>query len=374
MRASFILVWVVMLLMQALKMQADSPLTSCHIAQAYRDQPMVKSLLERRATSEGPILLTPEITQYLLNELVPIDMRMAAINALGFGQKDNPSRLLEHLTSKYKLEDVPLQRMLREGQWVELSQQLKSGEITGSDFLAMAYLLAMSEYLNPRGGLPFAAEAMRLLQDHETATWISNLIMAQFVMEVDECEVFVMFRELNNKTFTTGALRNEAKRWVMDYIVLYQDACLPDPYSEAYYQLFPVYDTLSEGQVSSAAKFIDLHFVGAVEGILSQEGFIDNRGEDGGKVLVEVRNSGNTPNVPTNVYVVMYIENEGIEERLIRQVGVPPIKANKSEILELFLPHIWWQAGSGRMEIFVDQANRIEERNEDNNRVEMAPR
>jgi hypothetical protein len=374
MKADFRFFGFVALMVQVVQMRADSPLTSCHIAQAYRDQPTISSLLDRRSMVEDPIILTAEISQYILNDLVPIDMRMAAINALGFGQKENPSRLLESLTYKYKLEEIPLQRMLRESQWVELSEQLKFGQVTGDDFLAMSYVVAMSDYWHPRGGLPFAAEAIVELKDNETASWISNLIMAQFVMEADECEVFVMFRELNNRTFSTGLLRDEAKQWVMDYILLYQESCLPDPYSEEYYLLFPVFDTLSERQVSSAAKYVDLHFVGAVDGVLSMEGFIDNRNEEGGKVLVEVRNSGNIPNVPTNVYVVMYIEHEGIEDRLVRQVSVPSIKANKSEILEIFLPDIWWQPGSGRMEIFVDQANLIQERNEDNNRVEMAAR
>jgi hypothetical protein len=94
------------------------------------------------------------------------------------------------------------------------------------------------------------------------------------------------------------------------------------------------------------------------------------------EIDIDVQGSAGTGQLigkETNLYCVMYVMVDGSEERLVRQIQIPGIKANQSQILAVFLPGLWWQEGAGRMELFIDQAEQIEERNETNNSVRMSP-
>ena len=354
-------------------LHADSPLTSSYFAPAYREVPEIAAMMAIEGQTEDALLLDALTSVFILDAERPIDVRLAMINAVGFGQNTNVELIVQYVALKYGSDAADWKREVAAGTWVTLSKKCELAGVTGEDMLVIAYVSAMAEYMNPRCALPFAAKAGLALREHEAHAWITQLIMAQMIMEINPCEVFVMFAELPKKVMSEGRLREEAKRRIMDYIGLYEDACRPDEYSDAYYSIFPVFDTLQNVQKFNTARYVDLHFVGDVEGVLPVMDFVDNRGEEGGKVLVEIRNSGNTMNIPTNLYCVMYVMVDGSEERLVRQIQIPGIKANQSQILAVFLPGLWWQEGAGRMELFIDQAEQIEERNETNNSVRMSP-
>ena len=352
--------------------RADSPLSSCYFAPAYREVPEIAAMMANESQTEDALLLDALTSVFILDAKRPLDVRLAMVNAAGFGQSTNVELIVQYVALKYGVDAADWKREVTAGTWVTLSKKCEMAGVSSEDMLVMAYVSAMAEYMNPRCALPFAAKAGMALKENETQAWITQLIMAQMIMEVDPCEVFVLFAELPKKALTEGRLREEAKRRIMDYIGLFEDACRPDEYTDGYYNLFPVFDTLQNIQKFNTARYVDLHFVGAVEGVLPVMDFVDNRGEDGGKVLVEIRNSGNTMNIPTNLYCVMYLLVDGGEERLVRQIQIPGIKANQSEVLAVFLPGLWWQTGAGRMELFIDQAEQIEERNETNNSVRMS--
>jgi hypothetical protein len=136
--------------------------------------------------------------------------------------------------------------------------------------------------------------------------------------------------------------------------------------------LKPVFDTTQTKQIYSPAKYVDLQFVGANAGELDMNVFTDNESDEGGYVLMEVKNNGNTHSIPTNVYCEMQIKTEEGEDRFVRQALVPGIGPRKSEIVRIFLPGVWWQKGVGTMELRLDQANQIEESDEANNSVRMS--
>lgn len=353
------------------KAQADSPLSSCYFAPAYREIPEIASMMALEAGTDEDLLMDAFTSVFLLDDDRPLDHRMALINALGFGQRTNVDLIVQYVAIKYGAPTAEWQAEVLDSNWVSLSRRCKKAGVLPQDFLVIAYAAAMADYTNPRCALPFLSLAKSAMPNNETVAWIAQLIMGQMVMEQDLCEVYVMFAELQNGPFVEGMLREEAKRRIMDYIGLYEEACLPDPFSEEYYRRFPVYDTLQAHQKANAAKYVDLHFVGALEGVLALEDHVNGKGEEGCKVVVEIRNSGNTINIPTNLYCELYILHESREERLIRQVAIPPIKANQSDIVSIHLPGIWWNGSSGRMILTIDQAAQIDERNEANNSAIM---
>lgn len=355
----------------AIELRADSPLSSCYFAPAYRDVPEIATMIALEAGTDDDLLLESLTSVYILDAERSLELRLAMLNALGFGQVANAELMVQYVAVKYGANTEDWRQLVLQEKWVALSHKCERLGVTTEDLITMAYAMAMAHYLNPRCALPLIALAGPLLEENETAAWIGELILSQFTAETDLCEVYVAFAELPLKSFPQGKFREEAKRRIMDYIGLYEEACLPDPYTDAYYLHFPVYDTLQTPQKTNAAKYVDLHFVGAVEGVLAYKDHVNNNGIDGGKVAVEIRNSGNTANIPTNLYCVMLVMHEGKEERLVRQVQIPPIKANQNEVVAIYFPGVWWQPDSGRMELIIDNAGQINEKNEANNSALM---
>jgi CARDB len=352
---------------------ADSPLSSSYFAPAYREVPEIAAMMTIETTANEPLLLDALTSVFILDAYRPLDIRLAMVNALGFGQTTNVELIVQYVATKYEATVSEWHNDVVKENWVGLSKKCMESKVSPQDMLVMAYVSAMGSYTNPRCALPFLFACHHELKGSETAAWIRELITSQLIMESDPCEVYILFAELQLKTYSKDPLREESKRRIMDYIGLYEEACLPDPYSEAYYFRFPVFDTLQSIQKMNAAKYVDLQFVGDVEGVLPFEDHVDNEGTEGGKIAIEVRNSGNVINIPTNLFCVLFIEQNGKEDRLVRQTKIPPIKPNQTDVVSLFLPGIWWQAGSGRMEIYIDEAEQIVERNETNNHAVMGP-
>ncbi|MEN9639761.1 MAG: hypothetical protein RLZZ262_1630, partial [Bacteroidota bacterium] len=269
--------------------------------------------------------------------------------------------------------DVALFRQwMVENKWEALSKEFVRLGVGNTERMVIAYVFAMADYSDQRLALTILSGVQDVLIQHEVGYWIAMLIASQTIMETEPCNVFLMFAEADAKKFEVSSWRNEAKVMIMDYIALYELACLPDEYSDDYYLLKPVFDTTQTKQIYSPAKYVDLQFVGANAGELDMNVFTDNESDEGGYVLMEVKNNGNTHSIPTNVYCEMQIKTEEGEDRFVRQALVPGIGPRKSEIVRIFLPGVWWQKGVGTMELRLDQANQIEESDEANNSVRMS--
>lgn len=350
---------------------SDSPLSSSYFATAYRDHIEVERILQRVSSEKSEVLLDSTIGFFLLQKEVDLGVRMAAVNALGCGQKAHVNIMLQCIAKRFGGDLALFRKMTAEEQWSALSAEFVRLGVGNTELMVVAYVWAMAYFESPTCALPFLVSAQAELPVHEVGYWTAQLIAAQIIMEKEPCKVFIMFAELEKRTFAQSPMRAEAKLMIMDYIALYELACLPDQYSDAYYQVRPVFDTTQSKQPYSPAKYVDLLFVGQVDGELPLSVFTDNQSEDGGYVLLEIKNNGNVHSIPTNVYCEMFIQVDGVEDRLVRQALVPGIAPRRSEIVSVFLPGIWWQTGTGTMQLTIDQAGQIAESNEQNNVVRM---
>lgn len=367
-----VMLGMAIVLFSTFTLRADSPLTSCFFAPAYKDVAEVAQAMRRLEQAEQGVLLDSITAHFLLREDVDLGTRMAVANAQGFGQLANIGVMLQAVAHKHGSDAEEWLNLAKAGEWMKLSEHCKNAGVQSQDLVVMAYLFAMADYTLPRPALPFLALAAKQMENHEVGHWISLLIASQMVMDTEPCRVYVMFEEAKQRSYDQSLWRPEGKMLILDYIALYELACLPDEYSEAYYRVRPVFDTTQVKQTYSHAKYVDLHFVGQVNDELPIAMHTDNRAEEGGYVVVEIKNGGNTHSIPTNVYCELRISTEQGEERLVRQAQVPGIAPRRTEIVSIFLPGIWWQSGSGTMELTLDQAAQIMESNETNNVARMS--
>lgn len=349
----------------------DSPLSSSYFATAYRDHAEVDRIVRLVAEEHRVVTLDSTIGSFLLQEEIDLGVRLAAVNALGYGQKIHIDVMLQCIAKRYGGDLAGFQKKAAEEHWSALSTEFVRLGVGSTELMVVAYVWAMADFESPKLALPLLLSAQADLQLHEAGYWAAQLIASQMIMESQPCKVFVMFAELEKRTFNQSPMRREAKLMILDYIALYELACLPDQYSDDYYRMRPVFDTTQTKQPYSPAKYVDLLFVGQVDGELAMSVFTDNQNEDGGYVLLEIKNNGNIHSIPTNVYCEMHIKVEGGQDRLVRQALVPGIPPRRSEMVTIFLPGLWWQSGAGTMELTVDQAAQIAESNEENNAVRM---
>jgi hypothetical protein len=183
--------------------RADSPLTSTPFWQAYNDLPEVihaSKLLGR---------IDKKTIDFILNEEVGVDSRMAAINALSWnvGGQNNAEALLQAIRSRFKVK----------------SPDELNGDDAASLLALYAYMKSMDNYFDVKEALSIASKALLLEPANFTINMIRSLILAQDVMDHDFCKVYTSMNHL--KELERGDFRDEAMKIIFDYIDIYRGAC-----------------------------------------------------------------------------------------------------------------------------------------------------
>ena len=186
--------------------RADSPITSTPISEAYKDIPMVP-----KAVKAG--VLTDEIAAFLLNEDLPIDQKIAVINALSFdfNGKQNAVLFREHLAKKYKTS----------------VKYLKVDIISGDEQLCLGYLTIMDDYFFPDEAITILEKAVDKNPMSYTYNIIFALARAQKVMNSISawCKVWKYAEEVENNKDLKRDMREGAVKIIMDYMILYKGSC-----------------------------------------------------------------------------------------------------------------------------------------------------
>ncbi len=178
---------------------ADSPLTSTHIADAYQDNDYIK--VAKIANGE----LTPEIIENLTNTNIPIDIKMAIINELGWqiNGKKNFDIFTDYLVEKNLIKS-------------KNNYKDASGDI----LLCMAYLKAMDDYFEVKDAIKLAELALKKSPKSYTFNIITALIKAQDMMDDDWCHVY----HLTDDVRRNSSLKSDMDQKAIDIIFLYMDA------------------------------------------------------------------------------------------------------------------------------------------------------
>lgn len=183
---------------------ADSPITATRFYEAYLDVKMVE-----RAHLEG--VMGVEIAEFLSSPDNPIDAKAAVINALSwrFEGKNNAEFYMYYLALLYH---VPV---------IELDTEFLSAD----EVFCVGYLMLMDDYFHPEKGLVLLEEAHKLMKDSFTVSIIVALARAQMVFDADWCEVWKLIERVLRNEDLKQDLRPEAKKMIVDYMILYKEYC-----------------------------------------------------------------------------------------------------------------------------------------------------
>jgi hypothetical protein len=183
---------------------ADSPLTSTPFHEAYLDVKIVKYALKKGE-------LDKKIGNYLLKASNPIDVKLAAINAIGWDLEGQHNAEVFKGMLKAKYPNDPLGS--------------DPGTQTVDELICLAYLTAMDDYFNPDNALPIVQEALTMGSKSYTVQMIAALIKAQQAFDYDWCRVYQYARAVDFDSALTRDMRPEATTIIMDYMNLYRGEC-----------------------------------------------------------------------------------------------------------------------------------------------------
>ena len=179
--------------------QADSPLTAIKFATVYYDNDFVR--VARLTNGQ----LTKELMSYLVNETIPIDIKMAIINELGWNisGKSNYDKFLKYLV---------------QNKIIKSKSKIKNA--SADIILSLAYLKAMDDYFNVKKALKFANMAKKKAPKSYTVNLIAALIKAQQTMDDDWCAVYHITDNVRQDKSLIIDMRSKAS----DIIFLYMDS------------------------------------------------------------------------------------------------------------------------------------------------------
>ncbi|MBE6303471.1 MAG: hypothetical protein E7089_06010 [Bacteroidales bacterium] len=181
---------------------ADSPLTETYFADVYKSKKIVK----RAIKADGKI--TRAIMKYLADKDNPVDVKIAAVNALQW-DTDNYPAFLDYLKEKYNT----------------FSEITLFEKLDASTLISLAYVKAMGDYNDVMGATIIAEYARKKICYSFTVNMISALIKAQMYMNDDFCVVFKFCNSVVKNENLTMDMHPKAVERIVDYINIYSKYC-----------------------------------------------------------------------------------------------------------------------------------------------------
>jgi hypothetical protein len=374
---------VLFLLSTCMLVYADSPLTSTFFADSYADQPLIAERL--KMTADGQVPQPPvdsKHLQFLDDTSVSLDVKVALVNALGYGESGNLAIFKHHLMKKYKIRDSDIDSLLVPPVYPGEEFYPKAQGMHYHDLVLLSYFQAMHDYFHPVFALKCAYEAARKQPASEAANYILGLILAQIYFDVDWCLVYSTMQSVKETGgYLTDRMRPEAITGIFTYIDLYKQACNTeteaaqsaieeDKYSEAYWKRNPVYSRPLELPQYEAGDYVDLELLNKSN---DPNGYFNNwitydEMSDGTKILVSIRNNGNVATIETNLQIEIREpeENDMVTVKII-QDKIPVVAPGAVIQLEVIIPYYWIYDPDADFIIRLDHDDVMDEKSEKNN-------
>lgn len=179
---------------------ADSPLTSTNISDAYPDSKIVQ------LASKADGRLTIDLINFLMEDMHPIELKIALINKLGWDSNFSNS------TTFYKnLQFVD--------EFKNKDEFLKNAN--ADVLICMAYLKAMEHYDDVDEAITYAKKAKLKNSKSYTINIICALIEAQKVSNASD---WAKAKKLMNDVRTNQSLEKDMKQEAIDIIFEYMDS------------------------------------------------------------------------------------------------------------------------------------------------------
>ena len=195
------LLFIFSLLLICGKSFADSPITSTELALAYQDQPIVAQMLALNGE-----VVTYELIEYLADENNPIDVKVAAINAVSI-HKDVYTPLMQHLKNKYGTD----------------SEISVLANVNISTHTALTYARSRHYYMNLGEAYLLGYSAFIKDSNSFTVNMVYALILATDAMDYDFATVYRICNSVVTNDSLVQDMRPAAISLMMEYINLYKE-------------------------------------------------------------------------------------------------------------------------------------------------------
>lgn len=183
---------------------ADSPLTSTVFYKAYIDVPMV----QEASLSKGSI--TNEMMEYIDDDVNPLEIKLAIINAIGWEHKGIMISKMYFMfvmsKKKYKTEFGGESSAFK---WYA----------TRDELICYSYMKSLDNYFDVTDAFEIAGEAIRKYPDSFAVNMIYNLIKAQGLTEFGEyCYASKLFLMLKDNPKLKMDMKKESLSYVFEYM------------------------------------------------------------------------------------------------------------------------------------------------------------
>ena len=184
---------------------ADSPLTSTYFAEAYKKEKIVLHAENQKGKIDQKVI------KYLSNDNNAIDVKLACINAISWNVDGNSNA------------PILLKKFLKKNKCKNIDEFLKKGK--ASDILCYAYLLSLDDYHHVKEAMYISQIALSKEPNSYAFNIINGLITAQFLFDIDWCEVYKTCDAVREKKQLQDDFSHQAKEIVFEYMDLYYSSC-----------------------------------------------------------------------------------------------------------------------------------------------------
>ncbi len=181
---------------------ADSPLTSTVWWKHY-----AKNKVIVEASESG---CTEKVMDLICGEKNPLELRLAAVNALGwaFEGQNNYERCLDYYMKKHPL-----------------AMDDEENPSSAETICVFAYLMALDNYFEVDMALGMATKAEEMKPSSKGIALIKALISAQIIMNDNWCEVYKVVAKAAYDRKLDKDVSDAMVEEIMDYIMGYLDYC-----------------------------------------------------------------------------------------------------------------------------------------------------
>jgi hypothetical protein len=211
--------WVLSLfvLLTAINVFADSPLTSTPFWQAYENDKVVKYAKEKG--------LNEKVLKQLTGKKLDCDVKIAMINCFGWSS-GYTKKFEDYLISKRKGLTRDVFKYLKAESEDMPTENEQTQLLTTDDLVCWSYLRAMDNYSTPQYSMRGAFLAYWRDTTNMAAGVVLCLIAGQQAMMYDWCKIWEsaeMF--ITDADYKSNLLKEDAVNIIMEYLSLYEQDC-----------------------------------------------------------------------------------------------------------------------------------------------------
>lgn len=171
--------------------------------------------------------ITKDVCKFLSNPKESIEIKVAAINALGWNSKgqNNAPAFINYLVSMHIYQDK--------------NNFFKNGN--KEDLLIYAYLLAMDNYFDVSASVKICNTPILANDQSKCVQLISALIKSQAVLYKSYCDVYSIMMKADENKNLKNDIKKEAIQAIFKYINGYKKYCSNKIRPNLYYSRFECY-------------------------------------------------------------------------------------------------------------------------------------